>query len=836
MPQFREGMETIWSLIADYRRMDEEGLIESIANHLEFSECKNRYTTSDLDVYRSFAMTIRDRLVEFWNDTQQSYHAQGSKMVYYLSLEYLIGRSLRSNLVNLGIYDVCKEALNKMGYNIEDIEEMEQDAGLGNGGLGRLAACFMESMATLALPAFGYGIRYEYGIFRQSFKNGAQVEFPDNWLEKGYPWEIPRWDVRYPIRFYGRVEKELDENGRTHHSWVDTELCMAMAYDVPVCGYKNHVVNNLRLWSAKPSKDFDFDSFNRGDYMQALENKQRSETISKVLYPNDQGFSGKELRLKQQYFFVSASIQDMIRRYKSQHDTFDCLPQKVSIQLNDTHPSIAVPELMRVLMDEENLEWDQAWGLTTQVFSYTNHTVLPEALEKWSTDLLGRLLPRHLEIIYEINKLFLIDVAAKYPGDAERLSRMSMVEEGWMKSIRMPNLAIVGSHATNGVAALHTELLKTTIFKDFYEMYPKRFQNKTNGITPRLWLRNANPELSKLIIKKIGDSWITHLEDLRQLESFANDAEFQEEWRAVKQQKKQQLAVYIKENHNIEVNPDSIFDVHIKRMHEYKRQLLNILNVIRMYVRLRENPDMDFVPRTIIFGGKAAPGYDMAKNIIRLINDVARVVNRDPIIKNKIKIVFIENYSVSLAEKIIPATDISQHISTAGMEASGTSNMKFVLNGALILGTEDGANIEIHEEVGDDNIFTFGLDSDEVMKLREGNYNPRIFYQENPDLHEILSMINTGYFNREDPHLYNNLYNALMYSDYYLLFADFAQYKNCQQEVSEAYKDQERWTRMSILNTAYSGKFSSDRTVKQYADEIWDVKPVERLEGKKKVR
>ena len=834
MPQTRKEMEIMWDLIATYRSMDRDGLLESMANHIEFSQCKNRYTAEDFDIFRSFALSIRDRLVEFWNDTQQTYHKKKCKQVYYLSLEYLIGRSLKNNLLNLGIIDAGEEAIRKIGYDLEEIQELEHDAGLGNGGLGRLAACFLESMATLELPAHGYGIRYEFGIFKQQFENGAQVEAPDNWLEEGYPWEIPRWEVVYPVHFFGQVKEIINKNGKSKRVWVETEEVVAMAYDVPIAGYGNHTVNNLRLWSAKPSKSFDFQLFNSGDYIQAVEETQRSGTISKVLYPNDQGFSGKELRLKQQYFFVAASLQDILRRFKTHSENFESFPDHVAIQLNDTHPSIAIPELMRIFVDEEDLEWDEAWSITTRVFAYTNHTVLPEALERWSVDLMGRLLPRHLEIIYQINDLFLESVKKQFPDDTDLLRRISFIEENDHKQIRMPYLSIVGSHTINGVAELHTELLKTTVFKDFYKLFPERFQNKTNGITPRLWLRNVNPELSKIITAKIGDGWITELQQLRQLEAFADDPEFQQSWRSVKRLKKEQLANWLKQNSGISIDPESLFDVQIKRIHEYKRQLLNILHVIYLYNQMLEHPELPFVSRTFLFGGKAAPGYFMAKLIINLANDVARVVNHDPAMQDRLKVVFVPNYNVSVAEKMIPATDISQHISTAGTEASGTGNMKFILNGALILGTMDGANIEIAEEVGAENIFTFGMSSDEVSSLAKSGYNPRVSYQNNPELREVLSMINTGYFNRDKPHLYNDLYNSLVFEDKYMLLEDFASYVECQQRVIKTWQDPEKWTRMSILNTAASGKFSSDRTIAEYARDIWKLKPVTvELPGKK---
>ncbi|MEC8843412.1 MAG: glycogen/starch/alpha-glucan family phosphorylase, partial [SAR324 cluster bacterium] len=616
-------MEKIWDLIADYRRMDREGLIHSMAHHLEFSQCKNRYTAEDFDVYRSLATSLRDRLVEFWNDTQQTYHLNPIRQVYYLSLEYLIGRSLRNNLINLGIYEECREALRLIGYELDEIEEMEVDAGLGNGGLGRLASCFLDSMATLQLPAHAYGIRYEFGIFEQIIERGEQKETPDNWLSQGYPWEIPRWEVLYPVQFYGYVQSRWDDEGREWRQWVGGESVLAMAYDVPISGFQNRTVNNLRLWSARAPRAFDFQIFNRGDYMQAVEEKQRSETISKVLYPNDQGFSGKELRLKQQYFFVSASLQDIIRRFKAHHSDFSTFHQWVAIQLNDTHPSIAVPELMRLLVDEEGLEWFEAWEVVVQVFGYTNHTVLPEALERWSSSMLGHLLPRHLEIIHEINRRFIQKVRISHPGDEDLVKRVSLVEDGPDPQIRMPYLSIIGSHAVNGVAALHTKLLKDTVFRDFYELFPERFFNKTNGITPRLWLMQANPELAELISSRIGHDWEKNLEELRGLEPFQEDKTFRKEWRELKQLKKQQLIRWLEKKNGYFLNPDSMFDVQIKRIHEYKRQLLNLLYTVYLYNKLRRDQDFKPEPRTVILAGKAAPGYFAAKLIIKLAHDIA---------------------------------------------------------------------------------------------------------------------------------------------------------------------------------------------------------------------
>jgi len=823
MPQNRPEMEKIWDLIADYRRMDSEGLIHSMAHHLEFSQCKNRYTAEDFDVYRSLATSLRDRLVEFWNDTQQTYHLNPIRQVYYLSLEYLIGRSLRNNLINLGIYEECREALRLIGYELDEIEEMEVDAGLGNGGLGRLASCFLDSMATLQLPAHAYGIRYEFGIFEQIIERGEQKETPDNWLSQGYPWEIPRWEVLYPVQFYGYVQSRWDDEGREWRQWVGGESVLAMAYDVPISGFQNRTVNNLRLWSARAPRAFDFQIFNRGDYMQAVEEKQRSETISKVLYPNDQGFSGKELRLRQQYFFVSASLQDIIRRFKAHHSDFSTFHQWVAIQLNDTHPSIAVPELMRLLVDEEGLEWFEAWEVVVQVFGYTNHTVLPEALERWSSSMLGHLLPRHLEIIHEINRRFIQKVRISHPGDEDLVKRVSLVEDGPDPQIRMPYLSIIGSHAVNGVAALHTKLLKDTVFRDFYELFPERFFNKTNGITPRLWLMQANPELAELISSRIGHDWEKNLEELRGLEPFQEDKTFRKEWRELKQLKKQQLIRWLEKKNGYFLNPDSMFDVQIKRIHEYKRQLLNLLYTVYLYNKLRRDQDFKPEPRTVILAGKAAPGYFAAKLIIKLAHDIAEVINKDPLTSARLQLVFVENYGVTVAEKLIPATDLSQHISTAGTEASGTGNMKFSLNGALILGTLDGANIEILEEVGEKNLFVFGMDSEAVQRLRSEGYQPSHFLETNPELEEVLKMIESGFFNPKHPELYRELCNGLREHDHFMLLADFESYCEVQEKVIEARRDPEEWTRKSIMNTAGSGKFSSDRTIREYAQEIWNV-------------
>ncbi len=800
---------------------------ECFADHMEYSLAKDQYSATKFDNLKSLALVVRDTLVRNWIETQQAYYAHDAKRVYYLSLEFLIGRSLGNNLINTGLYENASKAVRELGNNLEDIRETEWDAGLGNGGLGRLAACFMDSMATLQLPAYGYGIRYEYGIFFQQIVNGYQVEIPDNWLRYGNPWEFERPEYLYPVKFYGSVRQNTDERGVLHNEWLNTDDVMAMAYDTPVPGYKNNTVNTLRLWAAKSSREFNLEYFNHGDYHRAVADKGQSEVISKVLYPNDNVIEGKELRLKQEYFFVSASLQDIVRRYKKAHETFDEFADKVAIQLNDTHPAIAIAELMRIFVDTEGLDWNRSWDITTKTFGYTNHTILPEALEQWPVSLIEKVLPRHIQIIYEINRRFLESVANKYPGDNGRLSRLSVIEEGPEKKVRMANLAIVGSHSVNGVAALHSEIIKNRVFRDFYELWPEKFNNKTNGITQRRWLQLCNPGLSSLISSKIGESWTTNLFELKNLIPLADDASFQNKWSEVKRQNKVFLTDYILNHNNIKVDPDSLFDCHIKRMHEYKRQLLNILHVITLYNRLISNTEKQDVPRTVIFGAKAAPGYFIAKLVIKLINSVAGTVNNDPRVGNKLKVIFLRNYCVSNAEKIIPAADLSEQISTAGTEASGTGNMKFALNGALTIGTLDGANIEIKEEVGNENIFIFGLTAEEVALKKSSGYRSWDYYNSNQELKSAIDMIAGGYFLKEDRNLFMPLVNMLLtMNDNYMLLADYEPYIKCQEKVSETFKNKKLWTRMSILNTANMGKFSSDRTIEEYADEIWDVKAV----------
>jgi starch phosphorylase len=801
--------------------------IKSFLEHLEYTLGKDKYTATQADFFNALAYTVRDRLVERWLDTQQHYYNDDSKRVYYLSMEYLMGRSLENSLINLGMHDQFREAMEALGHDLGELCGQEQDAGLGNGGLGRLAACFLDSMATLSLPAYGYGIRYEYGIFRQRIVDDAQVEVPDNWLRYLNPWELVRQEHLHPVKFFGRVETKTDASGEAAYDWVDTEDVMAMAFDMPVPGYGTNTVNSMRLWSAKSTREFDLNFFNAGDYIRAVEDKMMTENISKVLYPADHKLEGKELRLRQEYFLASATVQDVLYRFKKAHGDLALLPDKVAIQLNDTHPSLAIPELMRILIDQEGLGWDEAWRITVNVFAYTNHTILPEALESWPVWMFEQLLPRILLIIYEINERFLAEVKTRYPGDTGRLAWMSLIEENGQKLIRMAHLAIVGSHSVNGVSRIHTEILKYKVFRHFYDMFPERFISITNGITQRRWLKKANPALADLITDHIGDGWLTDLDQLRKLQPLADDPEFRSRWREVKRQNKQMMAEYIARHNCLEIDVDSLFDCQVKRLHEYKRQLLNVLHIITLYNRIKENPGGDFVPRTIIFGGKAAPSYFTAKLIIRLINAVGARVNADPAINGRLKVVFLANYGVSLAERIFPAADLSEQISTAGTEASGTGNMKFALNGALTIGTLDGANIEIMEEVGRDNIFIFGLNAAEVADLKK-TYCPQDYYNSDPELRMALDMIADGTFSPAEPALFRPIFDALLTNgDDYLVLADYAPYVACQEEVSRLYRDQEEWTRRSILNCAGMGKFSSDRAIAEYAREIWKASPVE---------
>jgi len=807
--------------------MDKTEFKEDIKQHLRYTLAKDEYSQNNWDNYRSVVLTVMDRLHDKWLDTQQYYYDSGTKRVYYISMEYLIGRLMDNMLVNLGLQDVAAEAIEEIGLDYNKLREAEWDAGLGNGGLGRLAACFLDSMATLGIPGHGYGIRYDFGIFYQRIENGYQVEYPDRWLRYGNPWDIVRPKTMYPVHFYGRQTTYKDATGNTRYRWEDTDPVLALAHDVPIPGYKNGIVNNLRLWKANSSNEFDLKSFNQGQYIDAVRDRELEANISRVLYPNDKEFKGQELRLKQEYFLVSATLQDIFRRFKKKNNDWRKLPEKVAIQCNDTHPNLAVPEIMRHLLDHEGLDWETSWDITVKTLSYTNHTLMPEALEKWPVTLLRNLLPRHLQIIFEINRRFLNKVKAKFDNDVNRVRRMSIISEGENSVVRMASLGIVGSHKTNGVAALHTDLLKKTLFKDYYEMYPDRFVNETNGITPRRWLRQCNRGLSELITDRIGEDWVTDLPKIQGIEEFAEDKEFQKSFRTVKQENKQVLADYIKEKNGVTVNTESIFDIQIKRIHEYKRQLMAALHAITLYNRLKENPDMDIVPRTIIFGGKAAPGYTMAKLHIKLINDIGEVINNDKDIGDKLKCVFLGNYSVTLAEKMIPAANLSEQISTAGKEASGTGNMKFALNGALTIGTLDGANIEIKDEVGDENIFIFGNTVDEVEELRTTGYNPREYYDSNKELKKAIDQIHTGFFNKENPELFHPITRALLdEGDYFMVLADYESYVNKQAEVEDVYRDTEEWDKRAILNTARVGNFSSDRTIMGYATDIWNVGPV----------
>ncbi len=800
---------------------------QSITNHLIFSVGKDPITATDRDWFFTLAQVVREHLIERWMETMRRYYNNDIKRVYYLSMEFLIGRSLMNGILNIGFAEEVRQACVDAGIDLDKIMDMEFDAALGNGGLGRLAACFLDSMATIGLPGYGMGIRYEYGMFNQKIENGWQVEHPDNWLRYGNPWEFPRAEVLYPVKFHGRVVQYSDEHGAVHNHWIDCDDVMAMAYDTPIPGHGLNTVNNMRLWSAKASRDFDLKYFNEGNYIKAVEDKNESENLSKVLYPDDTTAMGRELRLKQQYFFVSASLQDILFRFQKHHDSFDALPDKVAIQLNDTHPSIAIPELMRLLVDTHHLDWDRAWDIVTRTFAYTNHTLMPEALETWPVGMFESILPRHLQIIYEINSRFLNDVMHRFPGDNELLKRMSIIDETHGRRVRMAYLAIVGSHHVNGVARLHSELMKTTIFSDFDRYYPDKLTNITNGITPRLWLNQANPGLASLITSRISKGWITDLLQLRELAKLAEDNGFRAEFQSVKRANKERLATMIKDRLGMQICTDSLFDVQVKRIHEYKRQLLNLLHVVTRYNRIRSSPSLNVVPRTVIIAGKAAPGYATAKLIIKLANSIADIVNNDPAVRGLLKLVFIPNYDVSTASDIIPAADLSQQISTAGTEASGTGNMKLALNGALTIGTLDGANIEIMEEVGADNIFIFGLNTKDVSALKSSGYNPWDYYHANSELKWALEMIGSGYFSPEQADRFRPIVDNLTYGgDNYLLLADYADYIAAQERVDTLYRDQPQWTRHAILNVAGMGKFSSDLTISEYAKKIWKAKPV----------
>ena len=808
---------------------DKDALKASILNHLRYTLARHPESAKKDEWWLATSNAVRDRLLDRFMKTQKSHHAKKVRRAYYLSLEYLMGRLLINNVHNAGIYESTREALKELGQDFDEIADEEMDMGLGNGGLGRLAACFLDSLATLDLPAIGYGIHYEFGLFRQEFRNGFQVEHPDIWQEKGCPWEIMRPNYVQEVKLYGRVEHRMNDKGQFRPVWVDCRTLEGMPFDVPIVGYGAGTVNFLRLWESRASQEFDLNVFNDGGYVEAVREKAMGETISKVLYPNDNTESGKELRLAQQYFFVSCSLQDIIRRFLAADDNWEVFPEFNAIQLNDTHPAVAVPELMRLLIDEYGLQWDEAWTIVRKTFNYTNHTLLPEALEKWSVPLFERMLPRHLEIIYEINSRYLAEeVEPMWPGDEAKKTELSLIEEGDPKMIRMAYLSVVASAKVNGVAALHTDLLKKNLFSNFHALYPEKIINMTNGITPRRWLLACNPGLSSLITEKVGDQWPKNLIQLEGIAKYAEDAKFQKRFMEIKRANKVDFAEYIKADCGVDISPDALFDVQIKRLHEYKRQHLNLLHILTLYRRLLNDPDYEMAPRVFIFGAKAAPGYALAKNIIRAINMVAAKVNDDPRVQGKIKIVFPQNYRVTMAEKMIPAADLSEQISTAGKEASGTGNMKLSLNGALTIGTLDGANVEIQEEVGEENIFIFGKTVDEVEATRAQGYNPYDYYNSNWELKSVIDWLQSDYFTQGEENAFAPLTSSLLQGgDPYLVLADYAEYVRAQEEVDKAFRDPKRWAKMAILNTARMGKFSTDRTISQYAEQIWKLKPVQ---------
>lgn len=799
----------------------------NLMDSLVFGLAKDLYSATPRDKYEATVLTLRRYLTENWIRTQQKYYKVDAKRIYYLSMEFLLGRLLRNYIINLDLPKDFEHAVQIFGVTFEDIVEQEWDAGLGHGGLGRLAACFLDSLASLNYPAYGYGIRYEYGIFTQNIRDGYQIESPDSWLRYGNPWEFPRPENLYLIKFYGRVKTVSQEGGRFRKEWVDTEDVMAMAYDYPVPGFKNGVVNTLRLWAAKSTRDFNLEYFNSGDYVRAIEDKALSENISKVLYPDDQSFAGRELRLKQEYFFVSATLKDILRRYKKTHRTFISFPEKVAIQLNDTHPSLAIAELMRILVDEENLPWERAFEITQRVFSYTNHTVLPEALEVWPEEMFMNLLPRHLEIIKEIDRRFMIQVKEAYPHDEGKQKRMAIISEvDGRRLVNMAHLSIVGSHKVNGVSELHTSILKTKVFKDFYEMMPEKFVNVTNGVSHRRWLLESNPGLSSLITEAIGDTWIKDLEELRKLEAYAEDKEFQNQFVKVKMENKERLANFLRRAYGLELRVDFMLDCQIKRFHEYKRQLLNVLHIITQFNRILEGRfDGDSPRRVFLFSGKSAPSYFICKLIIKLIHNLSLAIDSLPWVKDRIRVIFVPNYSVTHAQRIIPATDLSEQISTCGYEASGTGNMKFALNGALTIGTPDGANIEIMEAVGKENFFSFGHTVEELERIRD-SYNPYEYYEKNEELKKAIDMIKDGYFSPEKRDLFKPIVDELLGRDRYFVLLDFAEYVACQEKVSKVYGNQYQWNKMAILNVARCGRFSSDRAIREYAEKIWKVEPV----------
>lgn len=799
------------------------------AEHLKYTQDADVFHTTMEGRYEALALTIRDRIIHQWDISRKEQAKAKAKRVYYLSLEFLMGRAMTNNITNMGLENEVTKALKNLGYTYEELADVEPDAGLGNGGLGRLAACFLDSLATLEIPSFGYGIRYNYGIFRQQIRNGYQMEQPDNWLRYGNPWEIPRTDLCYTVNFGGRVDV-IRENGKDYYKWVDTDKVLGMAYDMPIIGFGGKTVNTLRLWSAKAVEDFSFEQFNEGDYTEAVRSKIQAENISQVLYPNDTQYMGKVLRLKQQYFFVACSLADIVRRFKRENEDWERFPDYAAVQLNDTHPSIAIAELMRILIDQENLEWDEAWDITKRSMGYTNHTLMPEALEKWPVPMMENLLPRHMQIIFEINRRFLQYAGTFFPMDTDiqrkAIEKVSLIEESNPKNVRMANLAIVGSHAVNGVAQLHTQLLKNSMFPEFNTIYPEKFQNKTNGITPRRWLLSSNPRLANLITDAIGADWITDADKLKGLLPYANDSAFAEKFAKIKEQNKKDAAKFLMKDCGIKVNPNTVFDVQVKRIHEYKRQLLNAFNIVLLYQRLKNDRKFaqSFEPTTFLFGGKSAPGYVNAKLSIKFINNLASMVNMDKSTNKLLQVHFMPNYRVTMAESIIPATNLSEQISTAGLEASGTGNMKFMLNGALTIGTLDGANVEIAQEVGDDNIFIFGHTEDQLAKMRS-TYNPYDFILMDDEINSAVNLIRSNYFNASEPDVFDHLFHDIFdCKDRYFIFADLRMYANRHQEALDLYRDDfKSFNRKAIINVASSGKFSSDRTIREYAEQIWNA-------------
>jgi len=810
----------------DRTALDKDAIKNSFLDDLFYMQGKFAALATRNDYYMALAYAVRDRMLQRWISTAATYTREASRTVAYLSAEFLMGPHLGNNLLNLGITDTVRKGMAELGLDLEDLLRQEEEPGLGSGGLGRLAACYIDSLATLEIPSLGYGIRYEFGIFQQQIVDGWQIEKTDKWLRFGNPWELARPEWAVSVKFGGTTEHYLDDRDCPRVRWVPHKIVHGVPFDTLILGYRTNTANTLRLWSAEAPESFDFAAFNSGDYYGAVNQKVTSENLSKVLYPNDEQLRGKELRLEQQYFFVSCSIQDMFRIVRTQGVPLEQFHEKFAVQLNDTHPAIAIAELMRLLIDDFAVSWANAWNVTTRTFAYTNHTLLPEALERWPLEVFGRVLPRHLQIIYDINAHFLEEVRMRFLGDEDRIRRMSIIDESDQRYVRMAHLACIGSHSINGVAALHTELLKRDVLRDFYELWPKKFSNKTNGVTPRRWLALSNPLLAELITEHIGDGWIKDLAELRRLEPLAEDAGFRARWRAIKLENKRSLAALALERTGIRIDPNSMYDVLVKRIHEYKRQHLKVLHIVSLYHGLKSNPALPCVPRTFIFGGKAAPGYHLAKLMIKLITSVGDVINRDPDMRGRLKLVFLPNFNVTNGQHVYPAADLSEQISTAGKEASGTGNMKFCMNGALTIGTLDGANIELREEIGAENFFLFGLSAEEVLALKSRGYRPMDYYAANPQLREVIDLLRSGFFTRGDTALLQPLLDNLMQHDPYLLFADFAAYVECQEKVSAAYRDPEHWTRMAILNTARSGNFSSDRSIREYCADIWQVEPV----------